>query len=64
MIIYEKIENINLNRREELMRDIQERTGIKVKRIEIEEINFMRDIARIRIFHDISELNGKTSIKK
>lgn len=63
-IIYEKIENINLNRREELMHDIQKRTGIKVKRIEIEEINFMRDIARIRIFHDISELNGKNNTKK
>ena len=63
-IIYEKIENINLNRREELIHDIQKRTGIKVKRIEIEEINFMRDIARIRIFHDISELNGKNNTKK
>jgi len=63
-IVYEKIENINLNKRDELMRDIQERTGIKVKRIEIEEINFMRDIARIRIFHDISELNGKTNVQK
>ena len=63
-IIYEKIENINLNRREELIHDIQKRTGIKVKRIEIEEINFMRDIARIRIFHDISELNGKNNAKK
>jgi len=63
-IVYEKIENINLNKRDELMRDIQERTGIKVKRIEIEEINFMRDIARIRIFHDISELNGKTNFQK
>lgn len=63
-IVYEKIENINLNKRDELIRDLQERTGIKVKRIEIEEINFMRDIARIRIFHDISELNGKNNPKK
>lgn len=63
-IVYEKIENINLNNREELMMDIEKRTGIKVKRIEIEEVNFLRDIARIRIFHDISELNGKQPKKR
>ncbi|MCK3685868.1 DUF4956 domain-containing protein [Maribellus sp. YY47] len=63
-IVYEKIENINLNKRDELVRDIQERTGIKIKRIEIEEINFMRDIARIRVFHDITESNGKGNAKK
>lgn len=57
-IVYEKIENINMKNRKELLKDIEQRTGIKVKRIVVEEVNFMRDIARIRIYHDISELNG------
>ena len=62
-ITYEKIENIHLKNKNELLKDLEERTGVKVKRIEIQEINFMRDIARIKIFHDINELNGKKLTK-
>ena len=58
-ITYERIENIHLLNKNSLKDDIEKRTGIKVKRIEIEEINFMRDIARIKVYHDINELNGK-----
>lgn len=58
-ITYEKIENIHLMNRKQLMEDIEKRTGIKIKRIEILEINFLRDVAKIKIFHDLSELNGK-----
>ena len=58
-IIYERIENIHLLNKTELKEDIEKRTGIKVKRIEIVEINFMRDIARIKVFHDVNEPNGK-----
>ncbi|WP_217447562.1 DUF4956 domain-containing protein [Maribellus comscasis] len=63
-ITYEKIENIHLLNKESLLKDIENRTGIKVKRIEIQEINFLRDIAKIRIFHDVNELNGKKTISK
>jgi hypothetical protein len=42
---------------------LEERTGVRVKRIEIQEINFMRDVAKIKIFHDINELNGKKLTK-
>ncbi len=63
-ITYEKIENIHLQKKEELLKDIEMRTGIKVKRIEILEINFLRDVAKIKIFHDINELNGKSENKK
>jgi hypothetical protein len=58
-ITYEKIENIHLKNKNELINDLEKRTGVKVKRIEIEEINFLRDIAKIKIFHDINDLNGK-----
>ena len=62
-ITYEKIENIHLKNKNELLKDLEERIGVKVKRIEIQEINFMRDIAKIKIFHDINELNGKKLTK-
>ncbi|HRX10359.1 MAG TPA: DUF4956 domain-containing protein, partial [Draconibacterium sp.] len=62
-ITYEKIENIHLKNKGELIKDLEERTGVKVKRIEIEEINFLRDIAKIKIFHDINDLNGKLLVE-
>ncbi len=58
-ITYERIENIHLMNKAELKEDIEKRIGIAVKRIEIVEINFMRDTARIRVFHDINESNQK-----
>ena len=59
-ITYEKINNIHLLNREELQKDIEERTGIKIKRIEIVEINFLRSIAKIRIFHDVNGSKEKS----
>ncbi|WP_321372477.1 DUF4956 domain-containing protein [uncultured Draconibacterium sp.] len=61
VINYENIENINIQKKAELYADIQERTGIKVKRIEIEEINYLRDVAKIRVYHDINDNNGENN---
>lgn len=61
IINYENIENINIKKKSELYADIQKRTGIKVKRIEIEEINYLRDVAKIRVYHDINDNNGENN---
>ena len=50
-IIYEKIELIIPERREELIADLKLRTGIDIIRIEIRRIDFLRDVANIRIFY-------------
>ena len=50
-IIYEKIELIVPERREELLADLKERTGIDILRVEIRRIDFLRDTANIRIFY-------------
>ena len=57
IIRYEKIENIHKNKEKELLRDLQERTGIIIKRYEIEKVDFLRDVANIKIYFDI---NGNT----
>ena len=57
-VIYEKVENLHIMNKEELTRDLENRTGIKIKRFEILEINFMRDIAKIMIYHDVTGQNG------
>jgi len=58
IINYENIENINIDKKAELYADIQKRTGIEVKRIEIQEINYLRDVAKLRVYHDINGSDG------
>ena len=50
-ITYEKIELIVPERRDELLLDLKERTGLDIIRIEIRRIDFLRDVANIRIFY-------------
>jgi hypothetical protein len=52
-IIYEKIENLHADKKDELMADLKTRTGINIKHLEIERIDFLRDVAYINIFFDI-----------
>jgi len=49
-ITYEKIELIKPSKKEELMADLKERTGLNITRIEVRRIDFLRDTAQIRIF--------------
>lgn len=53
-VIYENIENIHKEREDELIKDLETRTGIKIKRYQIDKIDFLRDIARITIFFDVN----------
>ncbi len=55
-ILYEKIENVQVGKEEELLADLRIRTGKNIKRFEIERIDFLRDVVYINIFFD---LNGK-----
>ena len=63
-IIYEKVENLHTLNKEELTRDLEARTGIKIKRFEILEINFLRDIAKIMVYHDVTGQNGNNVKQK
>lgn len=57
VIDYEKIDLIKPEKRKELLADLENRTGLKIKRIEIGKINFLRDIARIRLYYYEDEIN-------
>ena len=52
-IIYEKIENLHADKKDELMADLKARTGINIKHYEIERIDFLRDVAYILIYFDV-----------
>lgn len=50
-IVYEKVELIRPDRHAELVADLQERTGLKIKRVSIGKVDFLRDIADLRIYY-------------
>jgi len=63
-IIYEKIENVVAGREEELVADLKLRTGINIKRFEIERIDFLRDVAFINIYFDINNKKNLVADEK
>jgi hypothetical protein len=50
-IQYEHIQNIKPENRETLIADLSNRTGLKVHRVEIGKIDFLRDTAAIKIYY-------------
>jgi hypothetical protein len=54
-IVYEKIKLIKPSRGAELKADLEERTGLKINRMEIGKINFLNDTAQIRIYYFAEE---------
>ena len=51
VVIYEKIDLIVPAKRAELIADLELRTGLKINRIEIGRMDFLRDVARIYIYY-------------
>ena len=50
-IVYENIELIKPGNRAELLLDLETRIGVKVNRISITKIDFLRDVAFIKIYY-------------
>lgn len=51
VIRYEKIENIKPENKADLIDDLKQRTGLEIKYVIIESVDFLNDTARIRIFY-------------
>jgi len=52
IMVYEKIELIKPDKREELIKDLRARTGLNVIRVDIGKIDLLRDTALIRIYYN------------
>lgn len=63
-ILYEKIDLIRPENREALVADLAERTGLIIARVEIGQIDFLRDTAKISIYYDpaLQVTNAKVSV--
>lgn len=61
IVLYEKIELVRPEKCEELMDDLEIRTGLKILKMEIGHIDLLRDVAYIKIFYN-STSNKPNSI--
>ena len=51
-VLYENIHLVRNEHRKELIADLQARTGLKINRVEIGDIDFLRDTAKIMIYYN------------
>ncbi len=56
-ITYEKIDLITPANRARLIEDLEERTGLLVKRVEVGRIDFLRDVAELTIYYEMPTLS-------
>lgn len=62
IILYEKIENIRPENRAALIADLEQRTGLKVLDVEIGHIDFLRDVAYIKMTYPLEKGKSVNSI--
>ena len=61
-ITYERIDLITPERRDELIDDLKSRTGLPIHRIEIQNINFLRDTAKVHVFYHAKENESRSAM--
>jgi len=66
IILYEKIKLIKPEKSEELLADLRERTGLDITKLEIGHIDFLRDVAYIKVYYnsDSNEINTIDTITR
>ena len=57
VVEYENIELIKPDRYQDLLKDLETRTGLKIHKVEVKRLDFLRDTAIIKVYYR----NGKTS---
>ena len=62
LIQYDRIELIKPERRPELIADLRERTGLKVLNVEVGAIDFLRDMAMLRVYYDADAHRGDKNL--
>ena len=66
LVQYDRIELIKPERCEELKADLEERLGVKVLKVEVGAVDFLRDMAVLRVSYEgknASDINNKLKLK-
>ena len=59
LVLYDRIELIVPERREELIADLEKRIGVKVQNVEIGHVDFLKDAAFIKVYYNLA--NGESN---
>ena len=62
LIQYDRIELIVPERRQELIDDLEKRTGLKIEQVSVGAIDFLRDMAIVKIFYKSEHSSGEEEI--
>ena len=50
VVDYEKIENIKPENHDLMLADLRERTGLDIREFQIQQVDFVRDLTRVKIY--------------
>ncbi|MDR3187928.1 MAG: DUF4956 domain-containing protein [Prevotellaceae bacterium] len=66
LILYEKIALIKPDKYDELLADLKDRTGLDITKVEVGHIDFLRDVAFLKVFYKANsdEINTVDSITR
>ncbi len=51
IILYDRIENTKHGKEDELKADLAERTGLEIKKVEVGHIDYLRDVAFVKVYY-------------
>ena len=60
LVLYDRIELIVPEKRDELIADLQKRLGVEVRDVEIGHVDFLKDAAFIKVFYDLPKGENNT----
>lgn len=62
LVQYDRIELIKPERKEELIADLEQRLGLKIKKVEVGGIDMLRDMTMIKVYYDDPEGQYSNSV--
>lgn len=58
LVLYERIDLIVPERRAEMVDDLERRLGIRIDRAEVGHVDFLRDVAFVKVYYELREGEG------
>lgn len=61
-ILYDRVDNVKPHQKEELIADLEERTGLHIIDVEVGAINYLQDSTMLKIFYELPEGRSSNSV--
>jgi hypothetical protein len=60
-VLFDRVDLVHTDAREELLRELRTRTGLDIHRVEVQEIDLVRDSARLAVFYSHEASTGHSA---